>query len=185
MKVTEQEWHEKMHNLIDRRASVGHTNDNYKTQSAVADYKSHMSKVFVGKTVLDVGCGSQYLKGCLPEGTIYHGLDAFPIDEDVFSGKIEDEKTLNFFTKVKEIETVCAFAVMDNVEDFDKAMENMKAIAQKNIVILTGLNIPKDQYHTFELNIADFARMSAGFTLTQYIDIAPKVKLIEFSKQPV
>ena len=65
MKVTEQEWQEKMHNIIDRRASVGHNNDNYKTQSAASDYKSHMSKVFVGKTVLDVGCGSQYLKRCL------------------------------------------------------------------------------------------------------------------------
>lgn len=182
MKVTEQEWHEKMHNLIDRRASVGHNNDNYRTQSAVADYARHMKKVFVGKTLLDVGCGSQYLKGCIPPQTEYYGLDAFPITEDVFSGKIEEERVLNFFTKVKTIETVVAFAVMDGCQDFDKAIEHMKLIAQRNVVFLTGIGIKPDKYHTFELSLMDYIHGFAGWDLTLSHQIEPKVWLLEFSK---
>jgi hypothetical protein len=98
MKVSNEEWNEKNQNLMQRRKTVGHVNDNFRTQSRVADYASHMSKVQVGASLLDVGCGSCFLKGCIPDTTKYYGLDAMPLDEEVFGGMIEDDKTLNLFT---------------------------------------------------------------------------------------
>jgi hypothetical protein len=84
---------------------------------------------------------------------------------------------------VHEIDTVCAFAVLDGVEDFSKTMSNMKIIAKKNIVILTGLNIPADEFHTFNLKYNDFINEFMGWDMTVYEEIEPKVWLFEFTKR--
>jgi len=64
LKVTETEWREAMNNLIERRKLKQHSDDNRDIPNVLRDYKLHMSKVFVGKSVLDVGCGSMFLKKC-------------------------------------------------------------------------------------------------------------------------
>ena len=177
MNVTVAEWREKMNNLMERR-QLG-TIGTGTAADKVRDYSSHLSKVFIGKSVLDVGCGDGSIETLLPKGTIYHGMDAFPMREDILQGNIED-RTLAHMMGLHD--TVIAFAVLDGVQDFDAAILNMKYIAQKNIVILTGLGIPPDRYHTLQIEWDD---LSSRFTdwKTGYVEeIAPKVWLIEFKR---
>lgn len=84
MKVSTKEWVQATENLNKRRQSVGHSDDNRSLDNAIRDYKSHLNKCGVGSSVLDVGCGSQFLKQCLDEGVRYVGIDAFPIVEDTW-----------------------------------------------------------------------------------------------------
>lgn len=174
-------WEQKVKALMDRRKSYGHPDDNRKLDNPVRDYHLHMSKVFVGKSVLDVGCGSQFLKECLPEGTLYFGLDPYPVEGyETYKGKIEDSKTVSDFAG--KIDTVCAFAMLDSSEDFDAAIWNMRHIAGKNIVILTGIGIAPDAYHTFRLELSDFRDRMGEFKETLAEEIAPKVYLLEYRK---
>ena len=164
-----------MQNLMERRKS-------HHKRTAASDYESHVQKVHVGKSVLDVGCGSMYLKKCLPEKTSYFGLDAFPVDDRVIKGKIEDESIVHLFSHTVQIETVFAFAVLDGCEDFDKAIRNMQRIARTNIVILSGIGIPVDKYHTFQLSITDFLTRFKGWECVRSEYVSLKVCLMEFMK---
>lgn len=181
MRVEKSTWKDRLDNLINRRKEVGHTNDNFRTESPVADYAAHMRKVHIGNTLLDVGCGSCYLKGCIPEEVKYYGLDAVPLSEDVFHGMIEEDHVVNHFTLMKTIDTVCAFAVMDGCQDFDLACQNIKRIAKRNVVFLTGIGIEADEFHTHKLEISDFNRNFNDWESTVW-QIAPKVYLLEYRR---
>jgi hypothetical protein len=119
-----------------------------------------------------------FLKSCLPKGIAYLGLDAFPVNNhpDIVRGMIED-RPVKF-----RVDTVCAFAVLDNVQDFDMAIYNMKEIAQRNIVILTGIGIEVDMYHTYRLEMSDFERTLGDWPCTYKEELSPKVFLLEFTK---
>lgn len=176
MHVDIETWKEKHANLQARRerGTVG-TDVN---AERIRDYKSHMQKVTCGNTVLDIGCGSMYLKQCLPEDVLYAGLDPFPIDDNVaFHHAIENSPLPD-----NSYDTVCAFAVMDNCIDFDRAIANMKRIAAKNVVILTGVDIPVDDKHTFQLSLNDFDLRFANWKQGYREKIAPKVWLLEYIK---
>jgi len=128
--------------------------DNPTYQNPVADYRLHLIKCGYGKSILDVGCGRQFLKTQIPKSINYIGIDAFPAEgyEDVtFKMAIED-----IYNVELSVDTVCAFAVLDNCLDFNKAIHNMKRVAQKNIIILTGIGIDPDEKHTFRLEMVDF-----------------------------
>lgn len=173
MRATLENWWQATANLKDRRSTSKPVKP-----SAVSDYTLHLIKCGVGKSVLDVGCGSQALKSCLPKGVEYVGLDAFPVEGvDCISHAIEDvNETL------LTVDTVCAFAVLDNCLDFDLACENMKRIAKKNIVILTGIGIEVDQYHTFKLEHSDFDKCFSDWQLTYKEEITPKVWLLNYQR---
>lgn len=159
------------------RNNVGESRE----QAYIRDYKHHLSKVFVGKSVLDVGCGAQFLKTCLPDHVAYYGLDAFPTEEmkeKTWVGNIEDDSTVKLFS----VETICAFAVMDNCLDFDKSISNMKQIATKNIVFLTGVDIEIDRFHTFELSLNDFDERFSDWKQGYREMVAPQVWLLEYIK---
>lgn len=176
MFVSEETWNEKMNNLIQRR-ELG-TRGTSANADKVRNYISHLSKVFVGKSILDVGCGDCAIKKLLPESTEYYGLDAFPVNDKIFGGAIEDEQSKDFFS----VETIIAFAVMDGVRDFNKAIENMKSIATKNIIFLTGVNIPPDKYHTLELKLSDFDYRFSDWNKTFAEEIIPNVWLLEYTR---
>lgn len=182
MKVTQELWKEKMNNLIERRKLQGHSDDNRKNNNILRDYKTHLSKVHIGKSVLDVGCGSMFLKECLPEDVEYIGIDPFPVNENVFNENIEDIKAVKWFNEAEPIDTICAFAVMDGVMDFDKAIENMKLIARKNIVFLTGVDIEVDKYHTLKLSLQDYRDRFDDWKETYCEELTPNVYLLEYSK---
>ncbi len=175
MKATNEKWVSATENLMQRRKQSGSLK-----QATVPsqDYIDYITKCGVGESVLDVGCGSQTLKLCLTEGVKYYGLDAFPIDGiDCFETAIEDFKGRKF-------DTVCAFAVLDNCRDFDKAIEVMAETAQQNIIILTGIGINPDQYHTFRLEFEDFNRAfeGKGFELTIKENLYHRVWLLNYQK---
>ena len=177
MKVSVKEWVQATENLNKRRQSVGHSDDNRSLDNAIRDYKSHLKKCGVGNSVLDVGCGSQFLKQCLDEGVEYQGLDAFPITEDTWKNSIEDclgdePEYIPF------VDTVCAFAVLDNCRDFYLACENMKRIARQNVIILTGIGIEVDQYHTHKLEHEHFDKAFSDWDCTHKEEISPKVWLL-------
>lgn len=174
MKVSVKEWVQATENLNKRRKSVGHADDNRSLDNAIRDYKSHLNKCGVGNSVLDIGCGSQFLKQCLDEVVEYVGIDAFPIVDGTIHLAIEDidEETTGFF------DTVCAFAVLDNCRDFYLACENMKRIARKNVIILTGIGIEVDQYHTHKLEHEHFDKAFADWDCTHKEEISPKVWLL-------
>jgi hypothetical protein len=176
MKVSNKAWTQAIQNLIDRRKKWAHADDNRKLHNPVRDYKLHMIKCGHGDSVLDVGCGNQFLKTCLPEHVEYIGMDAFPIDGlDVMPGKIEDLQGI-------EVDTVCAFAVLDNCQDFQKACDAMKRAARNNIVILTGIGIEVDQYHTHKLELSDFTKAFEGWQCTRSEEIQPKVWLLNYQR---
>jgi len=184
MKTTKENWEQATANLRNRgvRSTVGESVEAIR----VRDYAAHLLKVYVGESLLDVGCGDQFIKKCIDPKVRYIGLDAFPVFSnpallyETWMGNIEDEKWIEFFDK--KIDTICAFAVMDNCLDFDKAIENMKQIAQKNIVFLTGANIEVDRFHTFKLQLSDFDYRFSDWNKTYAEEIIPKVWLLEYTR---
>ena len=176
MQVTEQEWKTKMQNLMERRelGTIGHS----AAADLVRDYKTHLSKVFIGKTVLDIGAGDCVVKQYLPEGTTYHPMDAFPVADDILQMEVESP----LFQLVGLHDTLIAFVVMDGVRDFDQAIENMKQVAWRNIVFLTGVNIPPDKYHTIELKLSDFDYRFSDWKKTYSEEIVKNVWLLEYTR---
>lgn len=181
MKVTYDVWSKAMNNLLERRKSSVQRSDNPTYQNPVADYRLHMIKCGYGQTVLDIGCGAQFLKTQLAERTHYIGIDAFPAEgyeEVTLPIAIESDEALEL-----EADTVVAFAVLDGCLDFDKACENMKKIAKQNIIILTGIGIPVDEYHTHRLEHSDFDRMFNDWECDHREEISPKVWLINYKRK--
>lgn len=173
MKATNEKWVKATENLMDRRRKNGVLHAATQPHQSYIDY---VTKCGVGKSVLDVGCGSQTLKLCLPQGVKYYGLDAFPIPGiDLIHSAIEDLKGW-------KVDTVCAFAVLDNCREFNKACQVMKETAQQNIIILTGIGIDVDMYHTFRLEHADFERNFNDWNCTYKEEISPRVWLLNYAK---
>ncbi len=180
MKADFNQWVQATENLKARRRLSKGQSDNPTFQNPVSDYRLHLIKCGYGNSVIDVGCGAQFLRTQIGEKTHYIGIDAFPAEgyEDVtLPIAIESDEALEL-----SADTVCAFAVLDNCLDFDKACENMKRIAKKNIIILTGIDIPVDQYHTFTLQHSDFDRCFSDWNCTHREQIVPKVWLINYER---
>lgn len=173
MRVTKNVWHERMNNLIERR-KTGTITSQFK---AVDDYGTHISKGYIGKTVLDVGCGSMTIKKHLPVTSHYIGIDPFPVSDEVIKMDIEE----CIFTD-ESFETVYAFAMLDNVYDLEKAIGHIRRVASKNVMFLTGVNIPVDKYHTIEITEEVITGLMRPFKVNYKEYLHPKILLIEFTK---
>lgn len=178
MKATKKAWKSATDNLRARQAQRQHTDDNRTAPNVLRDYKLHLQKCGFGESILDVGCGGQFLKTQIPSDVHYIGIDAFPIaGTDTLKLAIEDDEAL-----VISVDTVCCMAVLDNCRNFDKAIENIKQIAKKNVIILTGIDIEVDQYHTFKLQLSDFSERFKDWNQTHYEELTPKVWLLCYSR---
>lgn len=175
MKANDKEWIKATANLRERQAARGHVDDNRTAPNVLRDYKLHLIKCGYGESILDVGCGSQFLKTQIPEHIEYIGLDAFPIKlVPTLKGSIETIKGIS-------VDTVCCMAVLDNCLNFDKAIDNIKTIAKKNVIILTGIDIEVDKFHTFKLQLSDFDSKFKGWNNTHREELTPKVWLLCYS----
>jgi len=174
LKVPTSLWHERVSNLMERRKSI---RDDHHLESHIADYKCHISKISIGKTVLDVGCGSMEIKKHLSNDIAYLGIDAFPVSDEVVKMKIED-----CYFKDNAFETVFCFAVLDGVEDLSLALHHIKRICSKNILILTGIGIEPDKYHTIKISEEYLIREMNGWKIGYRKYLQEKVLLIEFRK---
>lgn len=176
MKVSRSRWELATINLIARRLANGHNDDNRKLDSPIRDYASHLRKCGHGFSVLDVGCGSQHLRTCLPDTVEYIGIDAFPVEgTDTIKMEVEEMEGI-------EVDTVVAFAVLDNCRDFFQACDRMKVCARQNIIILTGMDIEVDQYHTFNLQREHFKLAFHDWHCSHEEQIAPKVWLLNYQR---
>lgn len=175
MKTTKEEWEAKLNNLHTRTKGISSEHQ--------INYKSLLKKVFIGKKVLDVGCGTMWLKKLLPEFTIYYGLDAFKLPEhtprEVINEKIE-ELDLNHYCE--KVETIFVFAALDGMENLEIAFNKMKSISEKNIVILTGVNIVPDIYHTHLITEEFLDAQMEGWKKTTRVQVHPKIIFLEYTK---
>jgi len=176
MKVNKQQWIDATANLKKRRAAWKNFDDNIKLEKPIRNYGEHLEKCGYGKSILDVGCGSQTLRKYIPKGINYTGIDAFPVENTDSILMAIEQATF----ESKSFDTICAFAILDNCFDFDEACQKMKEIARINIIILTGINIEVDQYHTFNLQLEDFNRNFNDMELTYSEEISPKVYLLNY-----
>lgn len=174
MKVNKIVWLESMRNLMDRRKVSKPS-----PVTPVTNYASHLSKIHIGRSVLDVGCGSMEVKRLLPNSVKYVGLDPFPVNEEVVPGMIEKDGIEELFSN---IDTVLCFAVMDGCMDFEKACENIKKIALVNVVFLTGIGIEPDKFHTLKLELSDYRKEFSGWKETRCDRISDLVYLLEYTR---
>lgn len=173
MKAKETDWIKATENLIERRTKSGSMK---KATKENKDYTSYLERCGYGKSVLDVGCGSQTLSLSLPKEVNYIGIDAFPIVKDSVRVAIED------LNGAFVVDTVCAFAVLDNCRDFFRACENIKKSARYNIIILTGIGIEVDKFHTFRLEHEHFDQAFSDCKLTHKEEVSNKVFLLCYQK---
>ena len=149
-----QRWLDAMNNLMKRRADGGFSNQK---PSPAGDYEAHIKKVHIGKNVLDIGCGSCAITKYLPSDVGYLGLDPFPVENaegNICKGNIEDQD-INFEFPETRPDTIIAFAVLDGCIDLPTALSKMNALSKQNIVILTGIDIEPDRYHTHKVQVKD------------------------------
>lgn len=181
MKADFNQWVQATENLkARRRKNAGIISDNPTFQNPVSDYKLHLIKCGYGSSLIDCGCGAQFLKTQISPRTHYIGVDAFPADgyeETTLPIAVESDEFLEL-----KADTVCAFAVLDNCLDLDKFIHNMKQVAQKNIIILTGIGIDPDEYHTMRIEMHDIDSRMTGLKCTHREQIAPKVWLLNYDK---
>lgn len=193
-KTTKSKWESATRNLQARR-DTGVT-DNAKCDSIVADYYRHMRSfscgMNIGKSVLDVGCGSQSLRKVIEiqhPGVRYVGIDAFPIEgiEYVVKCKIENDKEVEQLANdwqqesgTRLFDTVVCFAALDSMHDLVKATANMKSLAKERVCFLTGIGIEPDQYHTFKITTELLDQLMSGWKVVMSNFLTEKVLLIEY-----
>lgn len=173
MKVTKENWKVKLNNL--------HTRTNGISSEHQIDYKSLLKKVFIGANVLDVGCGTCWLKNYLPKETDYVGLDAVRRPEHI-NGKVLINPIEQIWGFAHKFETLFVFAALDGMRDLVIAFEKMKEISQKNIVILTGINIAPDIYHTHLITEEFLDSQMEGWKKTTRVQVHPKIIFLEYTK---
>ena len=173
MKTTKKEWETKLNNLHTRTKGI--------SSEYQIDYKSLLKKVHIGKRVLDVGCGTCWLKNYLPKDTKYIGLDAIQRQEHSFVDVIIEDIE-NVFGMNNKFETLFVFAALDGMRDLEKAFDSMKNICAKNIVILTGINIEPDIYHTHLITEYYLDTQMNGWNKTTRVQVHPKIIFLEYTK---
>jgi len=151
-------WKAAMTNLIMRRGTSRGTQGESIEAIRIRDYRTHLTKVFIGKTLLDVGCGDMSIKKYLTDDVEYAGIDAFPIHAEVTKMEVEQ---LTFDDN--SFDTIICFATLDGVCDLEKALQQMGRVCKKNIVFLTGIGIEPDEYHTYKINERIIMQHLPGF----------------------
>lgn len=168
-KVTEEEWRFKADNFQKRIKERPYLVN-------LAWYKDIVSRVSIGSSVLDVGCGARYIETVLPPHVHYIGIDPYP--RDTLTMAITAEGLNNKFWN---FDTVFALASLDNVQDLSLAIRGIYNVARQNIVIVTGIGIEPDHLHTVKVTRKDLTDVMGE--PIQEIELTPNVYLFEFVKK--
>lgn len=182
MKADYQKWVDATANLKARRKLQKTVSDNPTYQNPVADYRLHLIKCGYGKSIIDWGCGAQFLKSQIPESIHYIGVDAFPAEGYEDKTRAYSIESYAESPDYLEAETSCAFAVLDNCLDFDLAIKAIKRCTLKNVIILTGIGIDVDKFHTLRLEMEDFDSRFTDWNCTHREEIVPKVYLLNYER---
>lgn len=173
MEVSKDLWQERLDNLNKRRETEVIKN----AFPEVDDYCGHVKSCQIGKSVLDVGCGLQLIKKCLPKKVKYIGIDPSMMVEGTINMTIEE---CNFADN--SFDTLYCFMVLDGVRDLKATAQHMKRVAAKNIVILNGIDIHPDRYHTFNITEQVLFDLFGDMKVGTKKWITNKVLLIEYLK---
>lgn len=172
MKVSEQEFKDKLNNLHTRKQGISSEHQ--------INYKDLIKRVHIGESVLDVGCGTCWLKSYLPKFVNYNALDIQDRYEhqgnNVIITKIED------FKPYVKYDTLFLFATLDGMQDLDKAFEVIRNITNENVVILTGVNIEPDIYHTHKITEEYLDSQMIGFNKSVKVQVHNKILFLEYTK---
>lgn len=166
-------WQERMNNLIERRKTYSRS-----SPTNLPTYEEMLKNFSLTNPILDVGCGDRNILNIIARHGFlcdYTGIDPFPISEEVLKAEIETFETARRFG------TIIAFAVLDGVYDLGKAIMNIKRLCFRNVIILTGIDIEPDKYHTFKISEDFLHKNFSPFTMTFKNYLAPKLLLCEFS----
>lgn len=165
--VTEQEWLTKAENFQKR------IKDNPYPEN-LQWYQDILARVQIGSSVLDVGCGMQYVRNCLPPDVEYLGIDPYIRVTPTLRMTAEEltEHAADSF------DTVLAFASLDNCMDLSAALKGIRHVAKRNVVIVTGINIEPDHLHTVMVTRKDLTDVLGE--PRQEIELTPNVFLFEF-----
>jgi len=157
--------------------------DNTHCEPIVADYGRHLRAVDIGVNVLDVGCGEMALRDALKKHSQYSGfqhqytgIDAFPVSDEVVEMQIEECTFAD-----KQFDTTICFAALDCLLDVSKALQQMKRVTSGNILILTGVGIEPDKFHTHKIEYSGLIEMMGpDWIVSMSNHLVPNVVLIEF-----
>lgn len=169
MKTTREEWNQKLTNLHTRTKGISSEHQ--------IDYPRLLKKIKIGKRVLDVGAGTRWLQHLIPGDCHYTGLDAYLGTNGNIKGAIEDLVGAGPY-----YDTLFVFAALDGMRDLEKAFAAMRELAKQNIVILTGVEIDPDLYHTHKITRELITEQMEGFTCTYEEYVHPKIVFLEYTK---
>lgn len=172
MKTTVEDWQKALEALHGREKGISSEHQ--------IDYKTLLKKVHIGNLVLDVGCGTMWLKKMLPADCVYHGMDAFlpHIKDERSQMSIESMRG----SKKAYYDTLFIFAALDGMRDLEQAFDGIRSITKKNVVILTGINIEPDRFHTHLITEELIANQMDGFRLTHRTQVHPKIVFLEYTR---
>jgi ubiquinone/menaquinone biosynthesis C-methylase UbiE len=163
-------WNAAMSELMKRRV-----NGDKFHQPGITNYANHISKIKIGDSVLDIGCGDMLIQRLIPKGVRYVGIDPFPVNENVLNMKIEE-----CIFDDNSFDTTICFATLDGTIDYKKALKEIKRVTKKNAYFLTGIGIEVDKYHTHKIDLNVLKSTFKGWTIGVEEWLHPKVLLIEF-----
>ena len=171
MITTRKTWEMKMNAL--------HTRDKGISSEHQVDYAKLLQNVEVGHRVIDIGCGTCWLKKYLTPRTNYTGMDPFATNEQVDCGMVIKAEIDSLDWKdnsglCRKFNTAFVFAALDGMRDPETAMKNIRQMVTDNIVILTGINIPPDQYHTHLLTLPFIRECMGNWVEKTYIEVMPE-----------
>ena len=168
--VSEESWKEKMGNLINiwrksNRPAIMAVHPS-------GNYALHLSKVRLGSVILDLGCGEERVRVLLPKDRTYIGVDPFPIGPDVIKCKAEELSI--------KADTIICFAMLDGCQDLVEVLKRMNECAIENIVILTGLRIAPDKFHTHWIEEGLIVSLLKDFGCHLREEVSDKIWLFDF-----
>lgn len=144
-KMSEQEYMDIYKNLN----TIGSNRPTDLNQSSIDYIMSQIDDT--DQSVIDVGCGRGYfvekLMERFPEKKIY-GADLLP-PLDIPQLHYLQTNIEKIPLSSKSVDVVVCSHVLEHVQDFDKAVEELKRIARKKIII----TVPKQRYYYYTLDL--------------------------------
>jgi 2-polyprenyl-3-methyl-5-hydroxy-6-metoxy-1,4-benzoquinol methylase len=93
---------------------------------------------YAGRKILDVGCATgSYVRLLLARGYDAYGIDLLPSPQwiEIPEGRLRQGDIQDLPFKDREFDSVTAFEVLEHVENIDNAIEELKRVARKNIIL--------------------------------------------------
>lgn len=174
-KVKQKVWETKMKALLKRRQEG--TGDSASSNSLVGDYGRHLRSIVVGDNVLEVAAGDGANRDLAElDGKSYTGIDASPAADHVEDCMAENMSRFDD----EQFDTTFCFASLDNLQDPQEALNEMKRVTKGNILFMTGTDIPEDELHTQCITEQELDESMLPWVPAMKNRLEPKILLVEY-----